>query len=289
MLFSKYLIGKVFALCIFKNVFMLSLTYNVYMKEGKREMEKKNIDRRDFLKGILTTAAVLSTSGANAQDKKDSSSGVPTGSLKPPVQKYLVKKYDHLLGGALKGLSDNQLKAHFGLYEKYVNNINDIETKIKDYNLKSPDTLTYRGLHVEQTFNFNGVLLHEFYFGNLGPSNKEPKALLKKMIERDFGNLQNFIEHLKTVGKVMRGWAVAGLNYRTGRLSVYGLDQHNQLTPSMIFPILVLDVYEHAYMIDYGTDRKKYLDAFVMNVDWKKVLERLELALSIPYGEGITA
>lgn len=246
------------------------------------------MDRRDFLKlGVLSTAVIAT--GAEAAEKlnRDSSSGVPA-SLKPPVQKYTAKKYTNLLGGSLKGISDNQLKAHFGLYEKYVNNINDIEIKIKDFKPDSPDTLTYRGLHVEQTFNLNGAVLHELYFGNLGSSNKEPKGLLKKMIDRDFGNLTNFIGHLKAVGKVMRGWSVAALNYRTGRINVYGLDQHNQLVPSMVMPILVLDVYEHAYMIDYGTDRKKYLDAFVVNVDWKSVLERLELALSLPYGEGIT-
>lgn len=246
------------------------------------------MDRRDFLRlGVLSTAAIAT--GAKAAEKlnRDSSSGVPAN-LKPPVQKYAVKKYTNLLGGALTGLSDNQLKAHFGLYEKYVNNINDIETKIKAFNPDSTDALTYRGLHVEQTFNLNGAVLHELYFGNLGNSNKEPKGLLKKMIDRDFGSLINFIGHLKAVGRVMRGWSVAALNYRTGRINVYGLDQHNQLVPSMVMPILVLDVYEHAYMIDYGTDRKKYLDAFVANVDWKSVLERLELALSTPYGEGVT-
>lgn len=246
------------------------------------------MDRRDFLKlGVLSTAAIAT--GAEAAEKlhRDSSSGVPA-SLKPPVQKYTAKKYNKLLGGALTGISDNQLKAHFGLYEKYVNNINDIETRIKSFNPDSPDALTYRGFHVEQTFNLNGAVLHELYFGNLGNSNKEPKGLLKKMIDRDFGSLTNFIGHLKAVGRVMRGWSVAALNYRTGRINVYGLDQHNQLVPAMVMPILVLDVYEHAYMIDYGTDRKKYLDAFVANVDWKSVLERLELALSTPYGEGIT-
>ena len=246
------------------------------------------MDRRDFLKlGVLSTAVIAT--GAKAEEKlhRDSSSGVPAN-LKPPVQKYVAKKYDKLLGGSLTGISDAQLKAHFGLYEKYVTNINDIEAKIKAFNTSSPDVLSYRGLHVEQTFNLNGAVLHELYFGNLGTSNKEPKGLLKKMIDRDFGSLTNFIGHLKAAGKVMRGWAIAALNFRTGRINVYGLDQHNQLVPGMVFPILVLDVYEHAYMIDYGTDRKKYLDAFVANVNWKPVLERLELALSTPYGEGVT-
>jgi Fe-Mn family superoxide dismutase len=251
--------------------------------------ENKSVDRRDFLKfGVLTAATALGSTNKAFATGKDSSGGVPNN-LKPPVQKYLAKKYDNLLGDGLSGISDNQLKAHFGLYEKYVANINDIEAKLKIIDPNNPDTLSYRGLHVEQSFNLNGVILHELYFGNLGGGSKEPKGLLKKMIERDYGNPLNFLNHLKGVGKVMRGWSMAALNYRTGRIGIYGLDQHNQLVPSLVFPILVLDVYEHAYMVDFGTDRKKYLETFVSNINWKVVQDRLELALTMPYGEHITA
>ena len=134
----------------------------------------------------------------------------------------------------------------------------------------------------------NGAVLHELYFANLGVTDKEPKGVLKKMIDRDFGNLQNFIGHLKLVGKTFHGWSIAALNYRTGRINVYGLERHNLNVPTMVYPLLVLDVYEHAYMIDYGTDRKKYLDAFVANLDWKAVEERLEIAMKVPSGEKIT-
>ena len=242
----------------------------------------KIIDRRDFLKlGLLSTALALSGKNLGIAAEK---SNVPA----QPLQKYTAKKYDHLLGGKLKGISDGQLKAHFGLYENYINKINEFESKIKTFNLNDPNTIDYRGWHVDQTFMLNGAVLHELYFGNLGLSNAEPTGTLKKMIDRDFGNLQNFIGHLKTVGKVMRGWSLAAYNYRTGKINVYGLDQHNQLVTVMVYPILALDVYEHAYMIDYGTDRKKYLDTFVMNLNWKPVEERLERALSIPFGESVT-
>ena len=251
-------------------------------------MSDKNLNRRNFLKlGLLSTAAVLTTKSANASGK-DSSGGIGNGKLPPPIQKYVAKKYDHLLGGSLSGLSDNQLKAHFGLYENYINKINEFEAKIKSFDPNTVNPTEYRAWHSDQTFMLNGAVLHELYFGNLGGSQKEPKGNLKKMIDRDFGSLQTFIGHLKAVGKVMRGWSMVAFNYRTGRLNVYGLDQHNQLVPAFVHPILLLDVYEHAYMIDYGTDRKKYLDAFVMNIDWKPVSERLERALSIPFGEAVT-
>ena len=242
----------------------------------------KVIDRRDFLKlGLLTTALALNTNkSARGAEKPNAST--------QPLQKYAVKKYDHLLGGQLKGISDEQLKAHFGLYEGYISKINDLETRIKNFNTNNTDTVNYRGWHLEQTSMLNGAVLHELYFGNLGNANKEPKNNLKKMIDRDFGNVQNFIGHLKLVGKLFHGWSIAAYNYRTGKINVYGLERHNLNVPSMVYPILVLDVYEHAYMIDYGTDRKKYLDAFVTNLDWKPVEERLERALSIPFGEAVT-
>ena len=245
----------------------------------------KDLDRRNFLKlGLLSTAAVLGTNSAKASGK-NLPGGIGNGA---PLQKYVAKKYTNLLGGALKGFSDAQLNAHFALYEGYITKINDLEVRIKSFDTNSPDTINYRGWHLEQTSMLNGAVLHELYFGNLGASNKEPKGSLNKMIIRDFGSLQSFIGHMKTVGKVVHGWSLAALNFRTGKINVYGLERHNLNVPVMVHPILVLDVYEHAYMIDYGTDRKKYLDAFVMNVDWKPVEERLERALSIPFGEAVT-
>jgi len=249
-------------------------------------MDKQNtpniLDRRKFLQlGLLTTASVLASNKVQAEPNKEIIA-------KSPLQKYTAKKYNHLLGGGIKGLSDDQLKAHFSLYEGYITKINDLETRIKSFDISNPDTVNYRGWHLEQTSMLNGAVLHELYFGNLGAENKEPKGQLKKIIDRDFGSLQNFIGHLKTVGKIAHGWSLAAYNYRTGRVNVYGLERHNLNVPAMVHPILVLDVYEHAYMIDYGTDKKQYLDAFIANVDWKPVNNRLEMALSIPSGELIT-
>ena len=252
-------------------------------KNLQEEKSSKNLDRRDFLKlGLLTTAAALTA--------KPSYAAPLTGKteVKSPLQKYVAKKYDKLLGVSLTGLSDNQLKAHFALYEGYITKINELELRIKSFDTNNPDTINYRGWHLEQTSMLNGAVLHELYFGNLGSAVKEPGGALKKMIDRDFGNTQTFIGHLKAVGKIAHGWSLAALNFRTGKINVYGLERHNLNVPTMVYPILVLDVYEHAYMIDYGTDRKKYLDAFVMNLDWKPVQERLEMALSIPFGEAVT-
>jgi len=249
------------------------------------------LGRRDFLKlGLLTTAIALTSSNSSSAAEKtgnDSSGGLPV--VSPPIEKYIAKKYDHLLSGKLNGLSDDQLKAHFTLYEGYIKKINETEAKIKSFDVKNGDLGLYRAFHLTQTFALGGAVLHELYFGNLGATDKEPKDTLKKFIDRDFGNVQNFIGHLKLTGKAMRGWAIAALNFRTGKLHIYGLDQHHQDVPNMVYPILALDVYEHAYMIDYKIDRAKYLDVFAENLNWKPVQKRLETALSIKFGEGTTA
>ena len=159
------------------------------------------LDRRNFLKlGLLTTALGIGMNKTSAAEKP-----ARNIEIKPPLLKYTAKKYDHLLGGTLKGFSENQLKAHFALYEGYITKINDLESRIKGFDPANPDTINYRGWHLEQTSMLNGAVLHELYFGNMGPSNKEPAGNLKKMIDRDFGSVQAFLSHLKTVGKIMHG------------------------------------------------------------------------------------
>lgn len=250
---------------------------------------KAYLDRRDFLKlGLLTTAAAVTSScSLNAIEKtSESPKNKPKGEL---VNKYVAKKFDNLLGGTLSGLSDDQLIAHFTLYKNYIKKINTVEEKIRKFNISSGDKGAYRALQLGQTFALGGAVLHELYFGNLSATDKLPKGTLKKMIDRDWGSVDNFVGHLKITGSAMRGWSLAAYNFRTGKIGVYGLDQHHQMVPNMVYPILALDVYEHAYMIDYGIDRGKYIDAFVANLNWRPVEERLERALDINSGPIATA
>jgi Fe-Mn family superoxide dismutase len=184
----------------------------------------------------------------------------------------------------VEGISSNQLKQHIGLYEGYVKKINEIQTTLTDI---IPDAATanatyntFRELHVEQSFALNGVRLHELYFGNLGGDRAAPSELIKETFVREFHSWENYLTHLLALGKSMRGWALTAFNLRDGRIHNYGLDSHNQGTPFHVVPLLVLDVYEHAYMIDFGTRRAAYLEAFIRNVDWAVVDERLEMALA---------
>jgi len=200
--------------------------------------------------------------------------------LHSTIDKYEAKDFSFFFK-SLKGISENQLKNHYSLYEGYIKKINEIQEKLKTVD-KSNANATYselRELHVEQTYALNGVILHELYFSNLVDRATQPTETLKMIIERDFGSWDNYIQDLKAVGKCMRGWVVTAYNYRDGRVHNYGLDTHNTFVPVFVRPLLVLDVYEHAYMVDYGVNRAAYLDAFVENINWPVVSERFEAEL----------
>jgi Fe-Mn family superoxide dismutase len=129
----------------------------------------------------------------------------------------------------------------------------------------------------------NGIILHELYFGNLGQPAQgpnQPSDALKEAITREYGSWQAYLTHLRALGKSMRGWVLSAFNIRDGRIHNYGLDTHNQWVPIHVIPFIVLDVYEHAYMLDFGTNRGSYLDVFFNNHNWPAVNQRFA---SLPF------
>ncbi|WP_425449806.1 superoxide dismutase [Dethiothermospora halolimnae] len=180
----------------------------------------------------------------------------------------------------VKGLSSNQLKQHYQLYKGYVNKINEIWSILDSKtDFKNPNS-TYseiRSLKLGESYSLDGVKLHELYFENLGGHNNAPYGEIKTLIDRDFGSYKNFITRLKDVGLSMRGWAVLAIEPIDQRLHVFGQDAHDVGAIWKSHPLLVLDVYEHAYMIDFGIDRKEYIDIFIDNIDWKVVNKRLRM------------
>lgn len=200
------------------------------------------------------------------------------------VDKYEAKDFSFFFE-SLDGISENQLKQHYTLYEGYVKKINEIQEKLKSADKSSANT-TYselRELQIEQTYALNGVILHELYFSNMIDKKTQVAETFESVIKRDFGSWNNYIEDLKAAGKCMRGWVVTAYNYRDGKVHNYGLDTHNTFVPVFVRPLLVLDVYEHAYMIDYGVNRAGYLDSFIKNIHWSVVSQRFEAALKSPY------
>ena len=177
----------------------------------------------------------------------------------------------------LPGLSEKQLSEHHDvLYAGYVKKINEIRAKLSVVD-KTTANATYsdlRELKVEETFALNGVKLHESYFNDMGGDGKAHGPILSHL-EKDFGSFEKWSEEFKAEGLTSRGWVVLAYDLDENRLFNFVCDLHNQGGIWGAVPILVLDVYEHAYFIDYGTGRKGYIEAFMKNIDWKAVNDAL--------------
>lgn len=176
----------------------------------------------------------------------------------------------------LPGLSERQLSEHHDvLYVGYVKKINEIRENLKIVNLESANQ-TYsqiRELKIEEGFALDGIKLHELYFENLG-GDGNPTEKITEVLNSDFGSFDKWKEELIACGMSARGWVVLSLD-EDRKLHHYICDAHNQGGIWNAKPILVLDTYEHAYFIDYGTNRKAYIEAFINNINWKVVENRL--------------
>jgi len=188
----------------------------------------------------------------------------------------------------LVGLSKKTMEIHHDkLYVGYVNKMKEIAAKLKAISA-DPERLnganqTYselRALKSGETFATNGVYLHEHYFNVLGGTGV-PTGPLADAIKEKWGSMETFVGFFSATGMAMRGWVVLAFDTRLGRLKIYGADAHHQGGVWGCIPIIVLDVYEHAYFIDYGADRKAYIADFWKNLDWKNANRLYEQAHQI--------
>ncbi len=179
----------------------------------------------------------------------------------------------------LDGISDNQISQHMDiLYVGYVNKLNEIEERLSSVDITKANQVfsDFRALKAEESFALNGVVLHELYFGNLGGKEGLGAGKLQDLMVRDFGSFEKWTDNFKACGMAARGWVILGMSAYDGRLHNYCLDTHNFNFPAMCTPLLVMDVYEHAYAIDYGVKRPPYIEAFMKNIDWEAAVNRLE-------------
>jgi len=183
---------------------------------------------------------------------------------------YEPKKYDLLLG--MTGFSDQLLKNHFTLYEGYVANTNKVLALIKEMTeTEKASTPEYAELKRRFGWEYNGMRLHELYFGNMikgGKKLNESGALAKKIIT-EFGSVEQWTADFKNTG-AMRGigWVVLAYDTAGDRLFNVWINEHDVGHLAGATPVLVLDVFEHAYMIDYGLKKADYISAFMNAVDW---------------------
>ncbi len=247
---------------------------------GNYELSKAGLLTR---REVLTMGAVAAAGALVAP--AFAAAGTPAAPASSAGEPYVAKDFSGLQG-KLDGLSASQIEQHLKLYKGYISKSNELRGKLKDVELTSANQ-TYsaiREMLVEQSFAVNGVIYHEFYFGNLGGKGGDPTGDLKAAMDERWGTTGKFNDFLKAAGKSVRGWVVIGFNTRGGFIDSFGLDSHNIGSPANFVPLLVLDVYEHAYMVDYGIDRGKYLDAFMKNIDWDVVGKRFAITRKHPSG-----
>ena len=184
----------------------------------------------------------------------------------------------------LTGISDKTLAIHHDkLYAGYVAKKNEISEKLSalshggDVSSANQSYSELRGLKDGETFAVNGVYLHEWYFDVLGGDGKAEGALVDALAA-EFGSLENFLAYFSACGMAARGWVVLAWDMHDKALRVYTSDTHNQGGIWGCMPVLVLDVYEHAYFIDYGSDRKTYIQDWWKNLNWAKATELFQAA-----------
>ena len=182
---------------------------------------------------------------------------------------------------ALRGISEKTIETHHDkLYAGYVNKRNEIESLLPgvDRSAANQAYSAYRALKLEETFSADGAILHELYFDILGGPGGAPTGSLADKINADFGSFEAFVEDLAACGMAARGWAVTAYDPSDGKLHNFLCDVHNQGGVWGTVPLMALDTYEHAYFMDYGSDRAAYIQAFFDNVNWDKVQENLDSA-----------
>ena len=165
------------------------------------------------------------------------------------------------------------------LYAGYVNKRNEIEEGLKDVDRSKANQAysAYRALKLEETFAADGQILHELYFDTLGGNGKAGGDLADKIAE-DFGSWDAFIEDARACAMAARGWMVTALDPTDGRIHNFLCDVHNQGGVWGTVPLWTIDTYEHAYFMDYGSDRGSYITALLKNVDWDSVNARYQAA-----------
>lgn len=192
---------------------------------------------------------------------------------------HVAKNFDYLIG-EIKGLSEKQIRAHFGLYQGYVKKINEIEDKLKtaDVNAANYSYGEFSELQRRLAVPYNGALLHELYFENLTGKSTEPSPDLVQAIEAHFGSMENWLANTRAGLISAYGWILLVRSKRDGILRNDLVEEHHRGVIVEQDILLALDGWEHAYMIDYGTSKLEYIKVLEKSIDWNLVNQRFHNA-----------
>ncbi|NVN90045.1 MAG: superoxide dismutase [Desulfuromonadales bacterium] len=189
---------------------------------------------------------------------------------------YTAKDYTKLIGTS--DFSDKMMNNHFTLYQGYVTNTNKVlgilVQMLKEGKTANPE---FAELKRRLGWEFNGMRLHEYYFDNLGGTAPlDANGPLGKKLIENFNSLEEWEKDFRATG-AMRGigWSVLYMDSTNGSLINFWINEHDVSNPAGCIPLLVMDVFEHAYMLDYGLKRADYIEGFFKSIDWKAVEARL--------------
>lgn len=192
------------------------------------------------------------------------------------IREYMAQDFSYLLG--MKGFSDKALNMHFTLYQGYVKNTNLLLALLDGYAREDKqNTPEYAEIKRRLGWEFDGMRLHELYFKNMTKDHQElsQNSALYKQIQRDFGSYDSWKKDFIATGKMRGiGWVVLYYDPRYHRLINVWVGEHDIGNLATAHPILIMDVWEHAYLIDYGLQRADYITAFFNNIDWDVVSAR---------------
>jgi len=192
---------------------------------------------------------------------------------------YEIKK--DIKPSKLLGISDEQINDHWKLYEGYVNQVNNLTKELRMLEQEGKtNTLLYADRRRRYGFEYNGMVLHEYYFSNLKSEGTQiaKGGSLKKAIEKIWGSFENWKKDFIAAGKTRGiGWSILYCDPTNKDLTNHFIAEHQNGNIAGYRPILVMDVWEHAYMVDHNAGgRGKYIDAFMANIDWEVVEKRFE-------------
>lgn len=257
-----------------------------------QESNSNGLDRRRFLTlgaaagaGVITTGlAEPALAGGRPDDGPAKGSTPMTIQAKPLPEKVFTTE-------AAAGISKKTHTAHYTLYQGYVKKVNDLRAALSNLGVPDPTkaNATYsdiREMKVEYSFALGGVRNHELFFNNIGGKGGDPDGMIADMIKSSFGSFANWKADLKATGIAARGWVWLAHDPADGSLFNYIGDAQNSYPVWGATPLLGLDVYEHAYFMDFGTARAGYIDAFFKVIDWDAVNANLKVAAAVADAAG---
>lgn len=191
------------------------------------------------------------------------------------MYKYEAKQFESI--GGMEGFSERMMQEHYKLYEGYIKKANEIQEKLKtvDGSTANATQSDLRSLKLGMSFAVDAIKGHELYFSHLGGKSVTPLDGISKLIEKSFGNYETWLNDMKQTGIAARGWVWSAYDWDSGELMNVLGDGHDAFPIWNATPLVALDVYEHAYFIDYGVNRKDYIETFFKNINWDVVEKRI--------------